>query len=60
MHLLKKGYNTLGHEAQAGERLFQDIVNLAQEQDIVILTGAQLNRDNGNAETKTLENVEGA
>lgn len=58
--LLKKSDNSLGHEAQSGERLFQDLVNLAQEQNIVLLTGAQLNRDNGNAEIKSLEQVEGA
>lgn len=58
--LLRKPGGSAFSEAQVGEQLFQDLVNLAQEQNIVLLTGAQLNRENGNVETRTLEQVEGA
>lgn len=58
--LLKKGANSFGHEAEYGERLFQDLVKLAQEQHIVIMTGTQLNRSSSISDTKTLQSIEGS
>lgn len=57
--LLKKNQYS-DNEAQAGELLFQDLVKLAQETNTLIFTATQLNRTNGIADVKTMDNIEGS
>ena len=57
--LLKKS-DYSDSEAQAGELLFQDLVKLAQETGTLIFTATQLNRTNGIADVKTMDNIEGS
>lgn len=58
--LLKKPSNSFGHESEVGERTFQRLVKLAQELDVVLVTGTQLNRSSGDTETMTLHSIEGS
>ena len=58
--LLRKNYNSAFSEAQVGEMLYQDLSKLAHEQDLVLLTGTQLNRTSGDNDVKTLQSIEGS
>ena len=58
--LLRKNSSSLSNEAMAGEILFQDLSKLAHEQNVVLITGTQLNRSNGDQDVKTLSSIEGS
>lgn len=47
-------------EAQIGEKLFQNLSKLAHEQNLVLITGTQLNRTSGDSDVKTLQSIEGS
>lgn len=47
-------------EAQAGDILFQNLVKVAQEKEVIIFTATQLNRGSFQTETLTMSNIEGS
>jgi len=48
------------NEAVQGEELFQNLSKLAQEENVILITGTQLNRSAGSQEVMTLESIEGS
>lgn len=48
------------NESLSGEKLFQGLNKIANEHDVLLLTGSQLNRTNVEADVKTLANVQGS
>jgi len=52
--------NKADNESVQGEKLFQNLSKLAQEEDVVLITGTQLNRLSNGQETMTLESIEGS
>lgn len=57
---LMRVFNKSDNEAVQGEELFQNLSKLAQEEDVVLITGTQLNRTANSQELMTLESIEGS
>jgi archaellum biogenesis ATPase FlaH len=56
----KKGNFDAASVSNAGEDLFEELTRIAQEHEIVIMTGAQLNRGVADSDTLTMELVQGS
>lgn len=52
--------NKSDNESVSGEVLYQDLVGVADETNVLIWTGTQLNRTSSSAEVMTFDNVEGS
>lgn len=58
--LLKLPSNTMGHESEAGQKLFQNLAKIAGETNSILITGSQLNRSSWDSDVKTISSVEGS